>query len=379
MIQRRSGHHRASNSRRARAAGIGILAILAGGYGVWTALDAEDAPRSSSPVIAFASPVGSVSPSAGYVIGSRVRVQRCGNPVEVEVVVATPREFWRRSADLPRVSVLSLGIRDATVRNVEATVVYLNGSPPVKSSTLLGRTARPFVGRALTAVSVRVPGWRRRHHALRVTFQADWIEDRGFKTCWLRLPELVGPRQEETSDGTSLLTNLRLPRKSRAEQIGGVSVGGSVGRREYDIRRVVTLPETAALGESIVRTTHEVLSDESKPAPARVRQAAWSCTAPRVGAPSEQSITFREPLPALRDYQAVSASDGSCAAAVAIAESGADLWTNLLLILAGGGLSLGMGLLVSLYVEGTTRTGRRKGPPDGASAPSPTARSHGKR
>jgi hypothetical protein len=37
----------------------------------------------------------------------------------------------------------------------------------------------------------RLDGWNRRHQGLSVDFSAPWLHPRGYKSCWLQVPELV--------------------------------------------------------------------------------------------------------------------------------------------------------------------------------------------
>ena len=186
-------------------------------------------------------------------------------------------------------------------------------------------------GVAATATLTR---WDQTWWPIDMRFEADWVEPRSFGTCYVRLPALTGELSKDGADSSSAAIDRRL------------------GRLEAHFA-VTSYASTIIVGDA------HVLPVDSAPPPKLLPTPTWSC--------QESDLSVQENgsdiSPALaRDRSGSTASsldafrrqavyEGGCNAIAVVEQPGSRGVRDLLILVVGAGIALGMSLLVELFLR----------------------------
>jgi hypothetical protein len=290
----------AATSRRARTAAASVAAVyrprqwfvivFGSAAAIWlyhssSAIAAvHDPPPVFGPAIDYVVPVGRRTAfTDGVELSVQLATSGCRNPVRV-VVVALPPYLGRRRTWLRQPSRISFGVEDDSARNFR---IFTGEPPPEFDRRLFERGfhgSATFAevatgdGRAIPDSATSVDGHRVAGRFIEGTappfpvqagradvnpwivfaFEADWLLPRTHRTCYLRLPLVIGP-----GPGAPLL---QLPRPPDRRYLGNDSahVGLSDWDFASDTRGVDALPMTLVV-------------DDTRPRPPDWDAPQWSC------------------------------------------------------------------------------------------------------
>jgi hypothetical protein len=145
-------------------------------------------------------------PSRGLLVRLDVQVHSCGEPVEARLTIAPSSEFWIDHGDAlrGRVSDIAAAIGDGHL--IKPTVVPGAGETPAGQGGPQPRVVSTSVSTTgtSTVIRARLARWAETRGAVSVLFKARWLSPRTstlflFRTCYLRVPQLVGPVSLETA------------------------------------------------------------------------------------------------------------------------------------------------------------------------------------
>lgn len=191
--------------------------------------------------------------------------------------------------------------------------------------------------RALAAVT-RVPTPRavaraRSTVSFVVHFDADWLEPRGFKTCWLALPQTVGPGPATVSKFAGPSVNY-LARGDTSDIISETGIGFSreTGPSIFIPTRLesfnVAMSTSITFGGAL-----QLLDSQSQAPPPLPGPPRWEC---RVSAGDLREVREDFTPTGEPDEKPIPMTPASsCSGWVAMSEPGASSWRDLSLILIG--------------------------------------------
>jgi hypothetical protein len=222
------------------AAGLAVCALVL--WALVSTLTPADEPSRPPFAIGVVAPAAT-KPDRGLFAHLDVRVHECGEPVDAILSLAPSSEFWadhgaalRGKVGEVSVAIGGAGIDDATAAPLAAG---LEPAPRAPKPELLSSSVT--TERGLTVVRARLARWAETRGSVAVRFKAHWLSGRTsillmFRTCYLRLPQLIGPLAVETTVAAS----------SRAERQSGRSFALSVdpARDLYTIGNNVNVAST---------------------------------------------------------------------------------------------------------------------------------------
>jgi hypothetical protein len=301
----------------------------------------------------------------GLTLGAAVRVEGCGQSVDVRLTVTPTAEFWIDNGErLQRSARVRLAIPDVGLK-------HLRVSSPTDGLTLVtpltedeGPLEHPLQADVeergpSTLVDVQVPHWGRTQRPLVATFSADWTERRSWLgACYVRLPALAGfptvlsaaeltgaATDEDSPPGGDLgffvvsseETGLHTYYDPTLEVTRGVT---SLTLGRYTLQEGATIPgPDSNLGGSPAWTCRTSIADSL----GRADQLKPGSQAPDMvlGDPNDSTLAFsHERIDEILDQQ-------TCASFVAIEGPGAGTKRDLALMGVGAMFSLGIELLLS--------------------------------
>ncbi|HST37960.1 MAG TPA: hypothetical protein VLK58_00560 [Conexibacter sp.] len=355
------------------AIALSVIVVVA----VQRVLPITPAPRDELlPTLAAAIPAADPHDDrSGYVVALRLTVESCDEPVHGAVMITLPKEFFAEEpVRAAKRALFAVGLMPSGAKIEYVVPYYWSGKRLATDSSWAwtvdesdGDPYEPFG--AFSVGATRIDGWSSKATEVQIGFDVDWLSPRGFGTCWLSLPELVGPRQAELSLTTADAVNKRLGRNSGA----GLAFNGSGtvttttrevgpdGRPRTKIDRDIWGPEyttgwaVAATGLITVDSNLDVLFDASRTQPNPSGKASWRCRpgSTRVSfsvldrvPPEEGALRGGAPL---SSYE-LARSDEVCRGWLALASPNADTWRDLWLLSIGAAASIAASLFVDLLL-----------------------------
>jgi hypothetical protein len=305
---------------------------------------------------------------AGVAVGMLVEVKGCGSDVDVTVVAEPTAEYWlaNRNARLVRFALpdavdgdvrFHLGDSASDVTTPQDVVDRGQRGAATDPATIRVIDKRSEgQKRDLLVATLEVPHWNRTLRPVIASYSAQWLENRGLGSCWLRLPALTG-------DLTVLAAKRAL---DQAYPIGPnlPSNPGDlrVASRRANAQAVYTAGFEAIHG-SITVVSPEAEIGDSLPSPPGSTNGSptWTCRAQpkakarplrssfRSHAPSVISGTVAGPSAGAFSAKVISsAKSGDCSAVAAVIESSAGWQRDLFMLVVGTLVGLGFTLLVDL-------------------------------
>jgi len=348
-------------------------------FSIWVGdriLPEHPAPQSPPSLIKAMPPARAIhKPKDGYVLGITLSVKDCDAPVTGSAIVVLPREFFRVEREWglgrPARALFGLAFSDPTVTVTGTAADDDFGSVPSWSWTFDDRYHANATGRVAIA---RFDGWNEDHSALHVGFVAHWLHPRGYRSCWLSLPELVSSNLSIFGTNASNSVEERLGRRSRATPLmegefsSGYEIRYSSGQvvsgSDKQINQYADASTPPALGTVALDTKLSIIAGDSQGAPPSVGTPIWSCQdeADTTGSGflgQDVDGAFRwNATSGLEDYLPSTGTHG-CGAWVALEEAGARTDRDVWLLLLGASLSAGVALLIELVI-GRTRSRPRQ-------------------
>lgn len=314
---------------------------------------------------------GTHRPGEGYVIYVSLTVDGCRGPVSGSATVVLPREFIdaERRTGLSRPSgvLFGLAVSDPEVRVVSVTA----GENEQRAvwGWQFDDTDRVYAS-GVNAVA-RVDRWDRRHTILDVEFEADWLRARGYRRCWLAIPELVGPHLKTLGVHASDEIDRRLGPVAGVPPLmrGELEVDSTIEwhnpgeppriKREHEEQTNFYSEggTPAALGSVSLVTGLAIDVGASRGKPPTFGTPSWNCRGSDqrdagtgfLGQADDGSFSYSINSQ-LREYLPAENGRG-CAAWIALSEAGAQTWRDIWLLLIGAALSAGIALLVEMAVS----------------------------
>lgn len=368
-----------------RGAASALLAPAAGflllGFAAWTArrvLPVAGAPETPPPIVTALPPdVGFHTTSNGYVISLTLSVMSCSKPVIGDATIVLPQEYFNVNAESQgltslRKALFAVAVDDPSVRfkyvlpadwrDNPLHRAYRNWDTSFANPSLVAATG--------TAATVRLDDWNSHPQAIETQFTADWLSQRGYGSCWLRLPRLMGEDEPDLAVNASDAINGSVGPVSGASDTGMSSSGSSTivirgpdGR--FHTTHTVQKLETdyvgstvpASIGYVTLSSPLTIIPGESEgPAP-QVGVPHWSCTSPKGvnedhlfhwGVDANGQFEYLTPA-TLGEFATATLPD--CSAVVALAEPGSQSGHDLWLLVIGAALSTGAALLVEAFIR----------------------------
>jgi hypothetical protein len=360
-----------SIGRRFWRVGLGATLVV-GPLALGVPLLSQENPSRVEPAsVGFVPPV-LAKPGRGFTIGLVARVRDCGEPLDVTVVAAGTAEYWLDNADrlrgpanfqlaLPNV-LGEVRVRPGTTATdvVDPDTTKLRRKDPALLAPENFRIERPTQDGELTIVRGAITNWPSTLVPIIADFDADWTEERGLESCFVQLPAIAGD--------LSILSAQRARREARKveELVVGLddltvdSRGLGIGAR-YDPGLEV------AYGTATVRIENgSIDTDESLPQPPRSVNGnpTWTCSGQARKANLLDEALRKSPTGnyvllgpdpagtagALSTLALIVGPGGDCSAVVAVVESSAPWKRDLLLLLIGAIVSLGITILVETAI-----------------------------
>jgi hypothetical protein len=346
---------------------VGLAAALViGPLAVGVPLLSQKSPRRAEPAsVGFVPPVAA-KPGRGFTIGLVARVRDCGEPLDVTVVAAGTAEYWLDNADrLRERATFQLALPDVLGGKVELRPGTTATDVVDPDTTTLRRNDLPLLppgdfridsvtrDRELTIVRGTIRDWPGSLVPVIADFKADWTEDRGLDSCFVQLPAIAGD--------LSILSAQRA--RGEAREIENLEVGPkdlSVDSRRLGIGARYDPALETTYGTATVRIGKgSIDTDDSLPPPTQSVNGnpTWICSghARATKGLGEKSAdgdyVLLGPGPigsagALSKGALIAGPAGDCSAVVAAVESGAQWKRDLLLLMIGAIVGLGITILV---------------------------------
>lgn len=345
-------------------------------------LPVHPAPQERPPKIAALPPAnGSHDGRSGYVISVELEADSCSEPVRGSVTVVLPREFFEAEDEFwvappPRKALFGAAFSSTDVEVTQiAPYERRLGQEPGKSWAW--SFSDPLRADADgTVAAARFDNWRKRPDQLDVMFTAPWLQPRGYGSCWLATPELVGDLQTFAVNAADAI-NYELGESSGADHLSTGSSVSYVFENQYpdgSTRRhkskkpftwdYVDFATPPSVGFVSLETPMSVLPTESQGPSATVGVPTWSCRDTRTDSLSRSTLYglgqdggFRWSDGARLSEYTPPGSDSRCDSWVALIEPDVESKRDLWLIVIGAAFSAGLALLVDALV---LRPGRRR-------------------
>jgi hypothetical protein len=346
------------------------LALIVGPLVVGVSVLSQDSPQRVEPASLGFVPPESARRGRGFTLGLAVRFDTCDKPLDVTAVATGTAEYWIDNAEklrgparfmlaLPNVSgevEVRTGTSASDVADPDTTRLR-SGDPRLVGPDSF-RVDPPRRQGDLTIVAGTIRNWPATLAPLVADFDADWIEKRGIGTCFIHLPAIAGDY--------SILSAQRA--LGRARPVNRLIVNPNdltVDSRALKLAARYDPALEVAYGSAIVRVDNgSIDSDESLPAPTQSVNGnpTWTCagrarsTMTLTDAPSEGNLATddyvllgSDPLGsagALSTAALRLGPAGDCSAVVAASEASAQWKRDLVLLLIGALVSLGVTIIV---------------------------------
>jgi hypothetical protein len=288
---------------------------------------------------------------SGFAVHVVVLLHGCRNPVDVSIVAEGTLEMWRsnRRIRFPRRQAVSIGVADASIRDVRIGVAPDSTGRPASAFTspvppdpvfgftpyppvVLGDFERGVQGVAAMGTFIR---WDKTWWPVAMTFTADWVAPRSFGTCYLRLPALTGELAKDGNVSAANAIDTRL-------------------RRPAGVHWVVT-----SYGSSVIVGDAHVLPIESAPPPKLVPTPTWTCDESDLSVQEASAVLSPRGdahASSLEAFRHGSVLEGGCNAVAVVEQPGSAALRDLLILVIGGGIALGMSLVAELLLRRRPRT-----------------------
>jgi hypothetical protein len=365
------GRELITRARRLWQFGFALVLIVAPLIVGITALSQSSPERAEPASIGFVPPRPARA-GRGFTIGLVARLTKCGQPLRVTAVAAGTAEYWLDNASKLRGrSSFRFALPDVLDGKVEVRPGTTATDVVDPDTTRLRRHDAPLVsGRAfhvnppvergeLTVVSGTIRNWPATLVPIIADFRADWTEDRGIGSCFIHLPAIAGD--------LSILSAQRA--LGNARDVRSLIVGPNeltVDSRRLGIAARYRQGLEVAYGSATVRVENgSIDTNDSLPPPTQSVNGnpTWTCVGrarsakPLAGADgrarSSDDYVLLGPDPlgsagALSTAALQAGPAGDCSAVVAAVEGSAQWKRDLVLLLIGAFVSLGVTLLVEL-------------------------------
>lgn len=382
-VRRRLSLMRQANKRRAaldlvkakwwRRPAFGLAFIAFALVAATKVLPMHPVPEEAPTTIAALPPQEELhSDNTGYIVAVTLDVKNCSAPVYGSATVVVPRGFYAEdpAGKLKRV-LFGLAIGDPHVRVTYAEPAEWNvARQHYERNDSWAWHFREGPRRGVVTVA-RMNHWSTSHEQLDVHFEASWLRPRSYGSCWLAIPELIGPTTKDMSIFAADAVNVD-GKVFGAEPLtqGTFSSSATVTTRGPDGRlnsettgthytnEYAGSDTTASLGFVRLVSPLAVLPSEGVGAHPSIGLPSWSCSALHNSPAQESSwLGFSSSAPIflssqnadLQEYRTSNESAG-CGAWIAISEpdasSGRDEW----LLIIGAALSAGVTLLVETAI-----------------------------
>jgi hypothetical protein len=318
---------------------------------------------------------------AGVAVGMLAEVKDCASDVQVTVVAEPTAEYWLAHRTARDVKFALPDARNDDVRfrlgqsasdvTTPQDVVDRVQRPARTGGTSIQVTDIRYKGpkRDLLVASLDVRDWNRTLAPVIASYSADWLENRGLGSCWLRLPALTGDLAVLTS--------------KRAYDLA-VPLGARLPANPGDLRVFSTRVNAQAVYTAGLEAIHGSITvvspgaeiGESLPAPSGSTNGSptWTCVAQpkararplRSAAPSTTppvvgGTTGGASSGAFSAKVISSAKAGDCSAVAAVIESSAGWQRDLFMLVVGTLAGLGFTTLVDLLKRPRTADAARAG------------------
>jgi hypothetical protein len=372
-------------ARRSWRAGLAIaLIVVPVVLGIWI-LSQRSPARVEPASVGFVPPVAA-TPGRGFTVGLVARVRSCGEPLDVTVVAAGTAEFWLDKARaVPRAAKFRFAIPGVVGNDVDVWAGTTATDVVDPDTTRLRRNDPARIARQdlelesvrrdgdLTVVRGTIRNWSRTLVPIVADFRADWLEDRSLGTCFVHLPAIAGD--------LSILSAQRA--LGKAGKVGEFFVRPD--ELTVDSRRLGVVARyrpglEVTYGSATVRVENgSIDTNDSLPQPSESVNGnpTWTC---RGRARSTKRLVPRSsggPKPA-GDYVLLGSDPrgsagalstaalragpaGDCSAVVVAVEASAPWKRDLVLLLTGAVISLGVTLLVEMAIAPRRRRRRSDG------------------
>jgi hypothetical protein len=369
-----------SATRRLWRLGFAI-ALIVGPLVVGIMALSQQSPQRVEPSSVGVVPPVAARPARGFTVGLVARLNSCDQPLDVTVVAAGTAEYWIDNAARMRGrSRFRLALPGVLDRKVEVRTGTTAGDVVDPDTTRLRRGDAPLVAPPdfrvdpvqqrgdLTIVSGAIKNWPATLVPIIAEFRADWIEERGIGTCFIHLPAIAGD--------LSILSAQRALGKAR--HVRSLIVGPNdltVDSRRLGIAARYRPGLEVAYGSATVRVDNgSIDSDESLPAPgesvngnptwtcsgrARSTKALAETSSARASDTDDYVLLGPDPLGsagALSTAALRARPAGDCSAVVAASEASAQWKRDLVLLLIGAFVSLGVTILVEFALAARAGT-----------------------
>lgn len=309
----------------------------------------------------------------GYVIALAVTVSSCSNPVDVLAQVILPREYYkleRSSPLIPRIrkALVALAVDDP---GVDFQFIRDGAHAAPKSRTWNTVFSNPYLEAATgTVETMRIDNWASEPPEFDARFTADWLVHRGYGSCWLRLPRLMGGLVPNLAINAAIVVDRKVGPISKATKTG--SSGGSRSTITYrwpnGTKQTVTISNPtandyvdggvpASIGLVSLTSPLTVVSSDSEASAPELGQPTWSCAAPKgtnnaskfdAGFEPSGGFIYSTP-PTLSEFQRSRTPD--CSGIVALVEPGSQSRHDLWLLVIGAALSAGVAVLLDVVLK----------------------------
>lgn len=215
---------------------LAALLIALGAAKALQVLPVSGAPTSPPPLVAAVTPdLALHTTNNGYIMAVTVTVTKCSSPVNVEADLVLPREFYKTEQPSGIGSPLTKALVGISVGDPRASFHAIHEgdwqSDPqhARDLTWITHFSTPtLVGATGTVATIRLDDWRSRPDEVVASFTADWLSPRGYGSCWLRLPRLMGEDVPNLAVNSADAVNEQVGRASGASNTG--MSGGSSSR-----------------------------------------------------------------------------------------------------------------------------------------------------
>jgi hypothetical protein len=332
------------------------LTFLAAAGGVGLVILPEDSsPHTPPPTIGALTPIympdGDANPRNGFNVRLKLTVRSCHQPVHGLLTIEMPPDLVEQF-DQGRPSRFGRVLAGAVISDREhVRVLHVRSQSGSGGQLLLNTPSQDLRHKyaeepppALVALT-RLRAWNESGRppvelAFSVAFEADWLQHRGFKSCWLALPQTVG-------GGPHLLAAAAV---ESVNHLTGKDNTDLISHRP-DVESDRGVPLHWALdrvdGSNVAMSTQidlhgplQPVSNQSQAPPPLPGPPRWQCSAPHA---REEYMNFwpNNPVEVQQKRIVPSAASSRCSGWVALTEPGADTWRD-------GGLIL-IGTLFSLF------------------------------
>lgn len=300
-------------SRRARTALLALCLLGGSGYGAWITDRSLEPPDAHPAQISVAGDNTTSDGHTGWAALVTIDVHSCHNPVHVAVTLAGTLELWQRVTGAGfRPHVVSIGMSPPRISHVRLAVE----DSSLFSSNATGASLRD-IRRSDNGISAIVPRWWETHAPLALTFDADWVAPRALGSCYVRLPSLTGSRS-------------------------AYDFGIAPARQLADYFQVITY------GSVALKANDRLVTDLSTRPPTDPHDRIWTCVAPAASPllNNKNGSTNNTGALSLPELRALTPSGSDCGGVAVLERPWAEGVHDLLLLVVGGGIGLGMALLV---------------------------------